>query len=61
MTQRQNDLVKQALRGAELLELRALMLAADEDFDKIRPILYNLLKPLHETRHALEDLPQTSQ
>ena len=35
--------------------------AADEDFDKIRPDLYDLLKSLHKTRHALEDLPQTSQ
>ena len=61
MTPEQNNLVKQAVQYVEFVEILALRLAADEDFDKIRPDLYDLLKSLHKTKHILEELPQTSQ
>lgn len=61
MTPEQNNLVKKALQNVELTELLALRLAVDDCFDNIRLDLYDLLKSLHKTKHALEDLPQTSQ
>lgn len=61
MTQEQNNSVKQAVQYVEFVELLALRLAVDDCFDNIRLDLYDLLKSLHKTKHALEELPQTSQ